>query len=204
MSIFSDARFRGYSLSAGHPVALLDLSYDDPSGLYAAASGSFVANDGVHPLGLQLNGGYARRVAPGLTLDVGAIHSAYSHYGSRGSASYTEVYAGATYKFLSGRVAYSPHYFGKGNRTIYAELDANVSPARKLRLNGHVGLLAPLDYREQGFRFRTQYDWRIGASREVGPLSLHVNLSGGGPDRDYYRGHWRGRTALVLGASLPL
>ena len=204
MSGFTDARFRGYSLSAGKPVAALDLSYDDPSGLYGALTANAVANDGVHPLGIQLNGGYARRLASGPVLDLGVVHSSYSRYGSKGSASCTEVYDGATYKFLSGRVAYSPHYFEAGAQTLYGELDANVSPARKLRLDGHVGVLVPLAYRDMGESARTQYDWRIGAAREVGPLSLHAILTGGGPGRDYYGGHWHSRTAFVLGLSCRL
>ena len=112
VSVFSDSRLRGYSLSGGHPVGIVDVSYDDASGLYAAASASAFAssNDGIKPLGLQLNGGYAKRLS-GVTLDFGAIYSTYSNYSSRGSSSsYTEIYAGAGYKFLSSRIAFSPHY----------------------------------------------------------------------------------------------
>src|SRR5436190_194451 len=43
VSIFSDDRFRGYSLSDGRPVGILDLSYDAANGLYGALSGSVVA-----------------------------------------------------------------------------------------------------------------------------------------------------------------
>src|SRR6476620_5040716 len=43
ISIFSDDRFRGYSLSDGYPVGIFDLSYDAPSGLYGAVSGSMAA-----------------------------------------------------------------------------------------------------------------------------------------------------------------
>src|SRR4051794_29766688 len=37
-SIFSDYRFRGYSLSERRPVGIFDFAYDDASGLYADAS----------------------------------------------------------------------------------------------------------------------------------------------------------------------
>ena len=204
MSVFSDSRLRGYTLSGGHPVGTVDLSYDDPGGLYAAASASALAssNDGIKPLGLQLNGGYAKRLS-GVTLDFGAIYSAYSHYSSqRSSNSYTEIYAGAAYKFLSSRIAFSPHYFEGGARTLYGELDANFSPARKLHLTGHAGVLVPLGYR--GEDPRAQYDWRIGVSRDVGKVTLHLIGSGGGPGRDYYRGRLHTRNALILGASWAL
>ena len=207
VSVFSDARFRGYSLSSGHPVAVADLSYDDSSGLYGAVSASAVASssDGLRPLGLQLSGGYARRLSNELTIDVGAAHSRYSHYSSRGAAnSYTEFYAGLSHGALTSRVYVSPHYFRHGARTVYGELDAAVSPLRKLRIDAHVGLLVPIDYRGANRDNRAQYDWRLGAAREVGPTSLHLILTGGGPGRDYYSTDPHSRTALIVGLSWAL
>jgi len=200
VSVFSDARFRGYSLSGGHPVGILDLSYDDRSGLYAALSGSALANSGgIRPLGLQLGAGYAKRLS-GFTVDFGAIHSRYSRYSGRGSSSYTEVYAGVTRKFLSARIAFSPHYFDRDARTLYGEIDANFTPVRKLHLSGHAGLLVPLNYRDT----TAQYDWRIGVSRDIGRASIHVIGSGGGPGKDYYRDRGHSRNALTVGVSWSL
>lgn len=207
LSIFSDARYRGYSLSAGRPVATADLSRDDPSGFYAGLSASAVlgSDDAVKPLALQLNGGYARRLSSGLGLDFGIIHSSYSRYsGSASATSYSEVYAGVSRNFLSARVAFSPHYFERGAKTLYGEVDANVSPLRKLHLDGHVGLLIPIGYREQRENSRAQYDWRLGVARELGGASVHMIWTGGGPGRDYYGGHSRSRNALVFGVSYVL
>jgi len=206
VSVFSDSRFRGYSLSGGHPVAVVDLSYDDRSGLYASVSGSLVAssNDGIKPLEVQLGGGYARRVS-GVTLDIGAVHSEYSRYGRWVSArSSTELYAGATFRFLSARLAYSPHYFEPGARTLYGEINANVSPLRKVHLAAHAGLLAPLGYRDSSGSKDLQYDWRIGVSRDVGRATFHLIGSGGGPGRDYYRDRGHSRNALIVGVSWAL
>jgi uncharacterized protein (TIGR02001 family) len=206
MSVFSDSRFRGYSLSGGHPVGTLDLSYDHPSGLYASASASVMASsqDGIKPLEAQFGGGYARRTS-GVTFDVGAIHSEYSHYGRWVTArSYTELYAGATYRFLSARVAFSPHYFEPGARTLYGEIDANLSPKRKFHVTGHAGLLVPLSYSDASGRKETQYDWRLGVTRDFGRLSLQLIGSGGGPGQDYYRGRGHSRNALTIGLSWAL
>jgi len=76
VSVFSDDRFRGYTLSDSRPVGILDLSYDAQNGFYGALSGSIVAtrHDGLQPLGLQLNGGYAKRLSSGLTVDTGIVH----------------------------------------------------------------------------------------------------------------------------------
>ena len=207
VSVFSDARFRGYSLSSGHPVGVTDLSYDDPSGLYGALSGSVVASsdDGIKPLGLQLSGGYAKRLSRGFTVDVGAVHSQYSHYSSRSdSNSYTEVYAGLSRGAVTSRIYFSPHYFGRGSRTLYGEVDATISPIRKLRVNGHAGLLVPIDYRTANSDGRAQYDWRLGVAREIGRGTIHVIASGGGPGRDYYSGHPHSKTALTFGFSWAL
>ena len=206
VSVFNDLRFRSYSLSARHPVAIVDLSYDDPSGVYAAISASAVARGGgPKPLGLQLNAGYAKQVAPDLTLDVGVIRSDYSHYSGNGeSISYTEIYAGVARKWLSSRIYYSPHYFENGTSTLYGELNASVSPARKWRIEGHIGMLVPVSYRPDALITRTSHDWSIGVAREVGPLSLHATLSGGGPGKDYYNYEPHSRTAVVFGASWVL
>ncbi|HEX6742462.1 MAG TPA: hypothetical protein VF079_11800, partial [Sphingomicrobium sp.] len=60
--------------------------------------------------------------------------------------------------------------------------------------------LVPIDYSDK----RPQYDWRLGIAREVGPASLHVIATGGGPGRDYYRDRWHNRTALIFGLSWAL
>jgi len=205
VSVFSDARFRGYSLSSRHPVASLDLSFDRSEGAYAAASASIVAStaDGLQPLGLQLNGGYARKLSPELTLDVGITHSNYARYSSRGRAnSYTEAYVGLRHKFLTSRVYLSPHYFHAGTWTVYGELDGDVSPARKLHLIGHVGALTPL--RRGGNTTPTSFDWRIGVSRELGPVSLQLAWTGVRSAHYQAPNGARDQSRLIFGLSCPL
>lgn len=206
VSLFSDARLRGYSLSSGHPVGTINLSYDDPAGVYGAVSASAVIGDedAIEPLGLQLNAGYAKRLPSSLAVDFGVTHSSYSKYGSRGTTSYTEIYAGVSRKALSTRISYAPHYFESGSSTLYAELNANFSPMTKLNLFGHAGVLIPLSHQNDLRQLRTQHDWSVGASRQVGRISLHAILSGGGPDGDYYHDRYHSRTKLVLGVSSPL
>jgi uncharacterized protein (TIGR02001 family) len=205
VSVFSDVRFRGYSLSGRKPAAFLDLSYDDPGGIYASASASAVASskDGLEPLGLQLNAGYARRLRSGITVDAGVVHANYARYSTGGHAnSYTEVYAGVTRGILSSRIYFSPHYFEQGVWTLYGELDGNVSPARKLRLTGHVGILVPVRTGSDRDSSRAQVDWRLGLAREVGPVSLEVAWTHAGHDRAAYRA--RGGNALIFGLSWGL
>lgn len=207
-SVFSDAQFRGYSLSGGRPAGFLDFSWDDPSGAYAAASASAVASsgDGLQPLGLQLNAGYARRLSSGTTLDAGIVNSRYSRYSSLGGGnSYTEVYGGIARGLFSSRVYFSPHYFSSDTSTLYGEIEGGIAPAAKLRLTAHAGLLVPLrSHSGSDYDYRAQYDWRLGIARELGRLSLQAAWTGGGPGRDYYRGREHRRNRLVLGLSFIL
>jgi uncharacterized protein (TIGR02001 family) len=174
-SLFSDATFRGYSISDGRPAAVLDLSYDDPSGAYAGLSGSVVTGSSelVRPLSVQLNGGYARRLSHGLTLDVGAVASIYSHYSSTAPGrGYAEVYAGLSGKALSARLSFSPDYYLSDGATVYGEANGNIGLGYRFRLDGHVGMLALLDQRSSGYR--APVDWRLGIVRELGPVAVEV------------------------------
>jgi hypothetical protein len=192
-------------LSDGRPVGILDLSYDHSSGLYGALSGSAVAtrDDGLQPLGLILNLGYAKRLASGITIDAGATHSAYSRYSDRRAArSYTEVYAGLSGKFLTGRVYVSPDYLTGG--TLYGEFVATAPIADNLQLSGHAGLLVPLGRSQTGYSYRREFDWRIGITRQLGPVSLQAAWTGVRPAQNLYRYGYHSRDALVLGLTYAL
>jgi uncharacterized protein (TIGR02001 family) len=199
-SIFTDDRYRGYTLSEGRPVGILDLYYDDPSGLYGTMSGKFVASrhNGLRPLGLILNAGYAKRLPSGLTLDVGATQSAYSEYSDRAAAkSYAEAYAGLSGKFLTARVYASPDYLRGG--TVYGELNVNAEIAPKLSLSGHAGLLLPVGDSGHGYRYRREFDWRVGIARQFGPVRLQAAWTGVSPGQNLYRYGYHSRNALVVG-----
>ena len=102
-SIFSEARWRGTALSAGHPVAQLDFSYDDPGGFYAGVSASLVGSSeyGVKPLALQENVGFAKRLKSGPAIDIGVINANYSRYTGYGrSTGHSDVYLGVVGKVL--------------------------------------------------------------------------------------------------------
>ena len=205
LSVFSDARFRGVSVSDGDPVGILDLSYDDPSGAYAAASGTLVASShGIEPLSLQLNAGFARQLGAGLSADVGVVQSEYSRYSTTiHGSSYTEVYAGLTRKSLTARVHLSPHYFEAEAWTLYGELNHGLALGRKLSLNSHAGVLVPLHSTNPG-ETRSQVDWRVGLDRQVGRLALHAAFTGARGVRHYEEQRAHSGAALVFGASLVL
>ena len=185
----SEARFRGRSVSDNQPVAGLDLSYDATSGVYAGIAGDLVAtaHNGVQPLTLREYAGWARRLDNGPTIDLGLTHANYTeYYGPRRAAHYSEIYAGVSVRRVTGRLSYSPSYFGREVRTLYGEVDSAVQPARNWRLSAHAGVLArvggaplPPTYRPM------QYDWRLGLTRAVRGFQIELAWSGAGPDAAY-------------------
>lgn len=204
-SLFSDDRFRGYSLSDSRPAAFLDFAYDDPSGVYFGGSGSGILRQGrPEALGLEVNAGYAKSLNGETTVDVGITHSNYSRYSStEGGNSSTELYAGVARRGLSARIYLSPHYFEAGRWTAYSEVDDTLSPARDWTFNAHIGMLVGLRSPE-GEHYRTNVDWSAGVTRSLGRLSLHATWSDGLPGDDYYGSRRRSRSALVVGASFAL
>lgn len=206
VSVFNDLRFRGISVSERRPVAILDLAYDDQSGFYADAAATGVLRGGGDPapLSVQLSGGYAKQLKSGTTIDLGMTHTNYSRYWNGNRArTYTEVYAGIGRGAFSSRIFLSPHYFLPGRWTAYGEVNGNFGLGTNWTLNTHVGTLVPLQT-PAGISYRTDFDWRIGVSRTLGPVSLHAAWSDGGPRRDQYGGRTHSRSALVLGASWAL
>jgi uncharacterized protein (TIGR02001 family) len=199
IAVQSDYRVRGYSISGNKPAAILDLSYDDPSGFYldGAAIGAIDHRSDPVLLGAIGSIGYARRIGPGISVDAGYARTQYfREIGAAGDyAHYDEIYAGLSAHGLSGHVYVSPDHFRRDVSTLYGEIDGVVRPASAWRLTGHVGLLAYLSH-PGGLPFRNQYDWQIGLARPIGHVDLHVALTGGGPGGDYYRPH---DTAAVVG-----
>ena len=201
LSLDSDFRWRGVSLSDGRPAMSLDLSYDHSSGAYVGASGMIeeAPQAGVRFLGDVEYAGFAARSGGGPAWDIGVSHSEFETY-SYGDyrVGYTELYAGVTSGRLSAHLYYSPDYFGEGMRTLYAELNGAVAPATDWRLFGHLGALTPLSGGAEGQRER--YDLRAGLARAFRRIELRAAFTAvrGGrtpPDEP-------ARQAVVVGASL--
>ncbi len=202
VSIQSDDRFRGRSLSEGRPVATLDLSYDMAAGFYLGGAVTAVAtrHEGVRVLGFQENAGYAWKTKAGPVIDLGVANASYTEYYSGGaSADYTEIYAGLIAGPIASHIHFSPNYFRHGVSTVYLETDGVARIAPRWRLNGHVGVLTQTGGPLAPMSRRTRYDWRLGIAHQLGRFSLQASWSGGGPDRDYYARETHRRDALVFG-----
>ena len=206
VSAESDFRLRGYSVSGGRPVGSARLGVDDESGVYADASATVVLtrNDGVRFLGYQVDAGVAKRLGGDWVIDLGIAHNQFrAAYAGGYPLTYTEGYIGTTRGPVSAYLFVSPNYYRPGFWTAYGQVEATIMPARDWRLTAHVGSLHHL-YTPETYTLRheTLYDWRVAAARAFGSLELHLNVSGGGPGRQYYYGASHSRTAVVAGASL--
>jgi uncharacterized protein (TIGR02001 family) len=204
VSVYSDDRFRGVSVSDGRPVGVLDLSYDAANGLYAGLSGSVVATrrDGLKALAVILNGGYAKRLHPGLTADIGFVHSRYSHYSGVGSGrEYNEVYAALSGKLVGARVSVSPNYLGRTRLAAHGEVFGHLDLTRATSLDGDVGVLLPVRHSANQGSYRVQLDGRLGIAHRIGRMTLHADVTGRTGSGAVYSVRSHGRVALVLGVS---
>src|SRR5206468_11033747 len=128
----------------------------------------------LHGHAVELYAGYARKISPALTLDLGAVHSSYSHYAALpGGRSYTEVYAGLSGKLLSGRLSLSRSYVTR-HATVYAELNGSVPVGAGFALTAHGGMVRPIG----NYGTRPDYDWRVGVTRRVHGFSLRADWGG--------------------------
>jgi hypothetical protein len=185
LSLESDYRLRGYSLTDGNPAASAQVTYDHGSGFYLNLAGlAQIAGDDPRFMGVVGNVGYR----------------ASERYGR--PYRYTEIYAGAAVGRVLGRVYYSPDYRGDGVQTLYGELEAGFEPAREWRVSGHVGVLTYLTAARYWPAGSTHQDWRLSVSRQLGRFEVHTALSGGGPGERYYGYQRREKPMLAAGASV--
>jgi uncharacterized protein (TIGR02001 family) len=143
VSITSDYRFRGVSLSDNLPAAQVDLGFDHPSGWYAGLFASNVRLDYDNSAQGQALAytGYAQRLGDGLSLDAGASYTGFSGLTGEGEYNYAELHAGFTADSFGGRLSFAPNYFGQSLRTLYAEFNGSLATADRIRFVWHAGLL---------------------------------------------------------------
>ncbi len=176
VSVDSDYRFRGVTLSDNKPVARLNLSYDNPSGVYAGLSGFAADKSGYY--GTVAYAGYVWRPQSGPALEAGA---SYTQVREHFAYNYSEIYAGIITRALTARLYYSPDYFGASTRTLYADLNSGRQLSPHWRAFVHGGVLSPLS----GTFRRARYDVRAGVAVSVSHYELQLAWSHTNPNRAY-------------------
>lgn len=185
IALLSDYRFRGVSMSDGHPVSQLTLNYDDPDSWYWGVQASGV---NLHERGGTqwiAYAGMARRLASGWSWEAGASRSVLPR--DHGS-DYGEWYAGLAAERLGFRLYFSPHYVGRDTRTLYAEMNGFYPMPGGFKLVAHIGVLRPLPH--AGMEAASmRRDGSLGLAAALGDWNAQlawVASSGGAPRSDHY------------------
>jgi uncharacterized protein (TIGR02001 family) len=205
ITVVSDYRYRGISLSDNDPAAQLGVAYDDARGWYAGAFVSTVKSSTYRTSGVQAItfAGYAWRLASGLSLEAGADYSVVT---AEPRYDYPEVYVGFAFQNLSGRVYYSPRYAGLDSRAVYGELNLAQPLPENVRMLAHVGVLSSNAKPPYGYGGPTGsvVDFAIGAGADWQGFNLQLSWVGVNHASPAYQvtgvGH---RTGAVFSISHP-
>jgi uncharacterized protein (TIGR02001 family) len=178
VSVVSDYRYRGISLTGNDPALQGTIDYDDPSGFYAGAFASnvkFAFSSGREAQLLSF-AGYARQLPSGLTIDAGVDYSLFSR---THDYDYPEIYCGFASGNISGRVYYSPRYFGRFGDAVYGEVNVAQPLTDKVRLVAHGGVLhSSYENAYAASTSRATFDGRIAVSFDVDGFNVEVGLVG--------------------------
>jgi uncharacterized protein (TIGR02001 family) len=199
VTLVSDYRFRGVSLSNNRPAAQLAAVYDDARGWYAGAFASTVqlADSSSRQLQGMTFVGYVWRFPSGLSSEVGADYSAFT--GARGY-SYPEVYWGIASENLSGRLYYAPRYFAQDSDAIYGEVNGAQPLLDRVRLLAHAGVLRNRSENVYtGRAVNHVFDARVGIGVDFDQFSMQVSWVGiSSASAAYPATGTRGRNGVVL------
>jgi len=175
VSVLSDYRYRGVSLSDGRPALQAQLGRDSDTGGYAGLQVSTVRLEQHIGDDLQLlpYAGVVRPLRGGWHWEAGVQYTAFLR--SR-EYDYPEVFAGIGTEHAGVRIFYSNDYFGQWP-AWYATFDGNHALSPRWRLLGHAGVLHSMGG-EVGYR----RDWTLGLGLALRDYDLQ--LAWGGVDAD--------------------
>jgi uncharacterized protein (TIGR02001 family) len=161
ISVVSDYRYRGISLSDSKPAAQLGVAYDDAQGWYAGTFVSTVTSDVYGTRGVQSISfaGYSWRMSSRLSFEAGADYSVIT---ASPRYDYSEIYAGFAFQNVSGRLYYSPRYFGQSSPALYGELNLAQPLFENVRVLVHVGTLASNANQRYGYHSGPLFDYAAG------------------------------------------
>jgi len=193
VAITTDYLFRGISQTDSDPAIQGGLDAVHESGFYAGIWGSNV--DFAGSLELDYYAGFSSFFNEQITYDMGVIYYDYPG-GSLGDGvdpEFWETYGGLSYDFVSalltGKISYSPDYFGETGTGFYYEAGLGIPLPLELDLALHVGYQTIEDgaASDDGFFSSNEdsyADWSIGISKEIGGVGFDVTASGTDLDND--------------------
>jgi uncharacterized protein (TIGR02001 family) len=166
--------FRGITQSAKDPAIQASVDYAHASGLYAGIWGSNVdfAPGSKPSLEVDFYGGYKKSLESGVGFDVGGVYYTYFDNPTPG-VNYVELYAGASYQWVSTKLFFSPDYGGKstaGNTEAwYISGDASIPLPKDFTLLAHVGY----SFGDYWKNLAKEYvDYSVGVGYTLGKFNL--------------------------------
>ena len=198
VSLTSEYSFRGVSLSDRLPAPQLSLAYDSAHGWYAGAFAAPRLTLGERSDISQLvaYGGYAHRLASGLSWEAGASNTSFQN---ASEYNYREVYAGVASDRLSGRLYLAPAYYGYGGRVAYAEVNGFYPLRERIKLIGHIGVLHGLH--GAAARARDRIDLRLAVGIDAGACNVQLAWLGSASIGSGVESNVHSPRALALSAS---
>lgn len=173
LTLLSDYRYRGASLSDGKPALMGGLVWDATEHWYAGgvlATTRIAGAPGVQAVSYF---GYARELRSGRTWEVGAQYVAFS--GHR-EDNYREIYAGFSATNWSARLYFQPKALGEYGPSLYAEWDVARAIGERVQWQAHLGLgHQGSDAARQAGTDRDYGDGRLGISFKTGAYRLQVS-----------------------------
>jgi len=160
----SDYDFRGFTQTKQDPAIQGSIDYTHSSGFYAGAWASNVnfGNCCDENVELDLYGGW--RGGSTIAWDLGAIY--YTYPGAK-SINYPEIYAGGTWKVITGKIFYSWDFGNSSKSAQYYQLDANIPLPANFTLGLHTG------YSDGSYWGSDNYfDWSAGVTYTLSHFTL--------------------------------
>lgn len=175
VSVLSDYRYRGASLSDGRPALQAHLGRDFDAGGYAGLQASTVRLEEQTGDDLQLlpYAGVVRPLGRAWHWEAGVQYTAFLR---SAEYDYAEAFAGIGTEHAGVRIFYSNDYFGHWP-AWYATFDGNHALSPRWRLLGHAGVL-----RSMGGDVGYRRDWTAGVGLTL--RTCELQLAWGDVDED--------------------
>ena len=163
VTVVSDYDFRGITQTAQDPALQGSLDYAHDSGFYIGAWASNVDFGDDADIEIDYYGGF--RGGEDITYDVGLIW--YSYPSTDAQYDFGEVYASAGYKWVSGKIWYSPDFGSVGDSAFYYEANGS------FELPANFGATAHIGYSDGDYWENSEYtDWSVGLTYSLSHFTM--------------------------------
>lgn len=187
VTLTTDYRFRGVSLSGGDPAVQGGVDVAHESGFYAGVwSSSIDGGPSYGEMEFDVYGGWSGQVSDAVSVDVGLLYYSYPSKDLSGDTDYWEPYASVGFNLgpaeaeVGVAYAFDQDLLGdEDNLYLYTDLSSSL-PGTPITLTGHLGytdgVLAPSYL--AGTTDKSGLDWSLGASMSSGILEVGVSYVG--------------------------